>query len=77
MAQPTHRLVIQEKNNKNSQTLAGVAWQNEKGWFSIRLNPGISLSYRDREDFFISLYPMTEGGGPSKYESQEQDDVPF
>ena len=56
---PTHRLIIKDKKNKARWTRAGVAWLNEKGWFSIRLNPGVTLRSEEMEDrFHVSLYPI-------------------
>lgn len=82
---PSHRLVIQEKANTKNQTKAGVAWTSPEGYLSIRLNPGITLSHRDCEDFFISLYPIDQWGprtgegmaGTHHGQDQDDDDIPF
>jgi len=54
--QPTHRLVLKEKDGKR-RTIAGAGWVNEEGWISLQLNPGVVLDSRLLEDHYLSLYP--------------------
>lgn len=79
---PTHRLVIIEKANKKNRTNAGAAWRHENNWFSIKLKPGIVISHRDCEDFYLSLYPVHEAEQPKEQQvtdpaMEEDDDIPF
>lgn len=66
-AKPTHKLTVKKKDGTGITHRIGSAWQNEKGWFSIQLDPCITLT--DRDDVFISLYPNEPYSGT--YDDQE------
>jgi hypothetical protein len=55
-AKPTHQLKIRDKAT-GEVSLVGVAWINEKGWFSIKLNAHVVLSEVQLRDSYLSLYP--------------------
>lgn len=83
---PTHNLVVKRKGSSRFHR-AGIAWKNDKGWFSIRLHPCIVLT--DRDDIYINLYPrdnkkehepppMSDEDDTSDHgEPPEDDDVPY
>ena len=80
---PTHRLVIKRKDKQGPGTYAGAAWTTEQGWLSIRLNPGIVLSFRDCDEHYMTLFPIDENyparGSEGKQEPPDygDDDIPF
>lgn len=59
-SRPTHHIIIKDKENKFRKTLAGVAWVNAEGWFSIALNPGIVLTAELCENYYVNMYPTKE-----------------
>ena len=55
-ARPTHQLRVKDKAGGDS-VVVGVAWVNDKGWFSIKLNAHVVLSDVQLRDGFLSLFP--------------------
>jgi hypothetical protein len=77
VSKPTHKLIIKKKTSRDAPPersyQAGVAWENDKGWISIALDPCTVLKGND--DFFISLYPLYGDGG---YDPPDDDNsAPF
>ena len=56
MLRPTHKLVAKRIGKDKSGMPIGVAWQNEQGWISIKLNPCVVISHND--EVYLSLYPI-------------------
>lgn len=55
---PTHNLCVKMKDKDSARFVqVGVAWENEKGQFSIRLNPGTVLGWRDLEEMTLTIFP--------------------
>lgn len=57
---PTHVVKLSNKHTRYSNEI-GVAWEidgkaNSKG-LSIKLHPGVVLSHRDMEDYFLTIWP--------------------
>lgn len=52
---PDFNLCVKPKEGPGVNTKIGVAWSDEQGRFSIKLNPCVVLSHAD--DVWISLYP--------------------
>ena len=57
----THDVKVKERNGTRTGIVGG-AWANEDGSFSIRLNPGVRLSWDD--DLFVTLWPRAEADDP-------------
>lgn len=55
-AEPTHQLKVTDKQAGTVATV-GVAWVNDKGYFSIKLNAHVVLSEVQLRDCYLSLYP--------------------
>ncbi len=49
-----------EKVKYRPSTVLGVGWDNTKGGISIKLNPGVIISYRDCEDHYLTLWPIDD-----------------
>lgn len=86
MARPTHTLTVKKKDGESPAKQIGVAWQNDKGWFNIKLNPCVALS--DREDIWINMYPIEyddrpqverrpRNNGNYDREFYDEEDIPF
>lgn len=56
-APPTHVVKVKERNGKGG-TIIGVAWQNEQGWLTVKLNPCVVLTWKD--DVHIKIFPVEE-----------------
>lgn len=74
---PNYVLVLADKNNTKNRTRAGAAWESAEGYISIRLSPGIHIDYNDRDDLYISLYPIKEGEEDTQPPMEYKDDIPF
>lgn len=60
---PDYKLKVMDKTNKNNGTI-GVAWLNQDGSVSIRINPGTFLHYNP--NLAITLFPNdSEGYDPT------------
>jgi len=44
---PDLRLKVRSRTNLDEQAVVGAAWTNPDGSVSIRLNPGVTLSWND------------------------------
>lgn len=55
-AKPTHRLKMLHKVSKASSEV-GVGWQNPDGSISVVLNVGTVLSWHDRHECILTLFP--------------------
>lgn len=62
MTRPTHKLCMKPGGaNKEKWSEVGAGWEkeNETGrWFSIRLNRGVVLNWRDMEDMKLALFEV-------------------
>lgn len=58
MPRPTHYLAMKSRDRevKNSRRIAAV-WANEGGSFSLVLDPGVTISWRDMEDCIFTIFP--------------------
>lgn len=71
---PTHRLLMKVKREDRSGDYAevGAAWLSASGAISLKLNVGVTLSWRDREDTILTLFPENapdEGPKPAGEEN--------
>ena len=71
---PTHYLIIQDKENKNIRTKAGVGWVNAEGWFTFKLGPGVVLTHELCETCWFNAYPTREYEAKIKGEMPPPDD---
>lgn len=56
---PTHYLTVKKKEPKESKTqYVGVAWMDEYGRISIKIDACVVLT--DRDDVWVSLYPIDQ-----------------
>jgi len=55
MGRPTHVVTVKVKDGDSPAAKVGVAWMNDQGWMSVKLNPCVSLT--DRDDIYINIYP--------------------
>jgi len=57
---PDYRLMLNPKDddNRDFNRDVGVAWKTKFGGISLRLNPGIVISYETLQDFFLILTPI-------------------
>lgn len=51
---PTHTILLKLKDGGSPAHRIGVAW-DMGGWFSMLLDPGVSLSWRDCNDCWLTL----------------------
>lgn len=59
--QPDFILKMKAKGKKNrARSTIGAAWVNSAGGINIRLDPGVTLTYRDMEDFHLTLWPAED-----------------
>lgn len=91
MGKPTHYLSLRERDNHDNKRAVGSAWFNPEhgGYFSIQLNLGVTLSWRDMKDCQLALFPTTDGRPvsiteneanapkPSRRRRKHNDEVPF
>ena len=56
--EPTHKLKLKARNRNDPATnVVGVAWEHDGGRrISIALHPGVVISWRDCEDFMLTLW---------------------
>ena len=83
---PDFRLSIKHRVT-GAAGVVGAAWKDDRGFLSIRLNPGVVLSWQD--DVYINLFPIEDTpkfrtpravappGPPSPPEPPPDDDIPF
>jgi len=84
---PTHTLVVYERGG-TQRCSAGVAWLEQNGSLTLKLNPGVRISWDD--DVTLKLFPQdynqqrrTEGqrSGTSRSNKPrpgyDDEDVPF
>ncbi len=55
----------------------GVAFQNDKGQLSIKLNPGTVLDWRLGETYHITLFPAENRTSKAPPSPVADDDIPF
>lgn len=60
---PTHALLVLHKDTGKKGRI-GAAWDKGDGSFSIVLEAGVSISWRD--GFIISLFPANRDASPRK-----------
>jgi hypothetical protein len=54
---PTHDLKVKDLETEDHGKV-GVAWfDEENGWFSIKLSPGVSLTYESMKGKALTLFP--------------------
>jgi len=54
---PTHNLcIIAKEEQKGGFQTIGIGWLNDKGAISIKLNKGVTLTWRDMEDHVLYLF---------------------
>lgn len=70
MSRPTHVVTVKVKDNDAPASKVGVAWLNQKGWMSIRLNPCVTLT--DRDDIYINVYPDKYRDQPPRQEQRQR-----
>lgn len=59
--QPDFILKMKSKDRDVKDTARiGVGWLNSKGGIGIKLNKGVSISYRDSDDNIFTLWPNDE-----------------
>lgn len=67
---PKYTLVIKSKCNDRSMTIAGVAFENDFGGLSLKLNPGVVLKWDD--EVFFNLNPYMTKRDWAKFRSKHQ-----
>jgi len=72
MAKPSHVVMIKKKDGKFYHRV-GAAWEDDRGFLSIKLDPCIVLS--DRDDIFINIFPNKDR--PPNQGSDGSDEIPF
>lgn len=71
VTQPTHFLLMKTKGELGKATRVGALWLNTKGGLSLKLNKGVSLSWRDCLDCWLTIWPNDNSDGAPN------DEVPF
>lgn len=72
--QPDYVLKVFDKTNQ-ARGVVGAGWSDTNGRISIKLNPGVALSYNN--DLVISLFINDQKGPNSKPAGGNQYDDPF
>lgn len=58
---PNFLLKMKSRDRKKKDSaVIGVGWSNEAGGISIKLNKGVSISFRDQEDHIFTLWMSEE-----------------
>jgi hypothetical protein len=65
---PTYRVCVLHKESGAKGTI-GAAWQKDDGSISVRLEAGVTISWRD--GFVISLFPIAPRPSAASEESDE------
>lgn len=69
--QPDWILKMGPKGSKKSPSAPiGVGWSNRAGGISIKLSRGMVLSWRDFEDYFVTLWPIDDDDEGYEYEEE-------
>lgn len=56
---PSHQLKVYDKEN-GYRTTVGAGWANPNGSITIKLNPAVTLLYKDCLGLTITLFPEKE-----------------
>lgn len=86
-SKPTHELKFKSSDRSitDSRRVAAV-WQNPEGHFTVRLDRGVVLHWRDMEDSILTIFPIRDyvaDPAPAPARSKrppyrvEDDDIPF
>ena len=55
-SRPTHELAMLTKEGGYWSPI-GVAWTNERGGITLKLNAGVNLNWTDTEQYKVMLFP--------------------
>lgn len=67
---PTHELCVKDLESQDRGKI-GVAWENEDGSFTIRLNPCTSLTYDGMKNKALSLFPIRTDAEWAKWKAEQ------
>lgn len=70
---PTHQLKLKSRDPDSPvQSTVGVGWLNSAGGISVKLNPGVSLSWLLNDDFMLTVWPLED-----EEDEDEEDDYEY
>lgn len=57
---PDFRLRLKTPDGKTATV--GAAWQNERGYINMQINPGVVLDWRSLDGCLLTLFPSDKEG---------------
>jgi hypothetical protein len=71
---PDFVLWMTSKKETKNKCIVGAGWTNSKGGISIRIDPANVLSWRDRGEFYYTLWPNERKDGSTVIPAAEDGD---
>ena len=78
---PTHNLCMKKRDEEGGKWVQiGAGWMNDRNAISVRLNMGVTLSWRDMERYSLYLFKnkfREDPKPPEPVPPPTDDDVPY